>query len=103
MEYSQQQYEYKCFICSTTHFTEIIEECEECEYPDVYDDKDNIHSHDLNGGDVILTCENGHKTTQIYIAKCECGWNSIDGDAASCETFVNSKEVKGLFDSDNDW
>lgn len=103
--YNSLQYTYKCSICDTTNFKSVIEECEECEFGYTVDDSGNYHNHDLNGGDTKLVCENNHETTYVYVASCECGWNSIEGDKVSCETFVNSKQVfisDALFGSDDD-
>ena len=100
MNYNKIVYNYRCSICNTKKFNSIIEECEEVYFPEIYDDRNNIHMHDENGGYVELICENGHEKNSIDITNCECGWNSLEGDGKSCETFINSRQVKTLFDDD---
>ncbi len=104
--YNRNDYKYKCTVCNTVNFIDIDESCEEVEFGYQFDDNKNFHYHDFNSGIVELLCENGHKTMVKYITscECECGWNTIDLEKYSCETFKNSKQVflNNLFDSDED-
>lgn len=104
MHYNQNDFKYLCSVCKTSEMISIENNGHtQVQYCDITDDKGNTHSHDHNDGEVYLICKNNHETTKIYIPSCECGWNELYQGEYSCETFLNSKQVKGLFDSDDEF
>lgn len=80
----------------------VIETITEEETSPIRDDNGNFHNHDGNDGSVELTCINGHISTQMYIASCECGWNAIN-ESKSCETFEKAKTVPNWNLDDEDF
>ncbi len=78
--YRQIRYKYTCEECGTNNFTNINESTTE-RYDCPFKIGNDKHHHDYNTGSVSLLCCNGHKTSQRYIAACECGWNSLVEEA----------------------
>ena len=73
---------------------ESISELEltECQDLPIYDDNGNVHEeHDTNHGYTVLTCMNGHKSVENYVAACSCGWTSKN-EEGSRESFSRSDE-----------
>ena len=53
MEYKQIRYDYKCSVCNTKKFNDIIEDCEQVYFPQIYDDKNNIHSRMMKIAEIL--------------------------------------------------
>jgi hypothetical protein len=79
--YRKIQYKYTCQECGTNEFTNIKESITQS-YDRPFKIGNDKHHHDYNTGNAILTCCNGHQTSQMYTAACECGWNTPA--ASSC-------------------
>jgi hypothetical protein len=78
---------YVCSVCQTHEFSKVNEEITEEYTAEITCDTGHKHNHDSNTGTVELTCINGHTTKQEFIAKCWCGWNSVNEYATSTCTF----------------
>ena len=100
--YESNIYSYECEICKTKKFKSIELECEEVAYNYEIDDNKNEHNHDYNDGTTFLICENDHETMQPFIASCDCGWNSLDQEKYSRETFLKGNVKRTIFSDSDD-